>query len=968
MAIDWNSIQTRGVDPRGAYISREIHKLTYGMAYANSVLAGLNISKDLPDTGDVQIDGGVCIVDHVLISFTDDMTFNLEDLRDPFDEDVIYYLVVYYKYELLPNPPVAEIRAITEEEFDDRYMLPIGAIGKEAGTGKVKAASILWTADTCISKRYLEESYLPKSNWEGIEGVYVSFEGDDDVGNGTYDNPYLTIQKAIDSCPRFLEKFCEYHVIIKDGIYTNTENGGTIHVSDKHGAGKLIIRAETAPIVSAPLAEDGEYCDYFSTTINSATDNPTIEIRNCDAQIEIKDIQFRNATGAQTIDDYSQIRVTNSQFVNIYRCDFIHENFYTGRNSVIRAQLNSNVYLDIARFTADIPYWTVAIDNSMINLHNAKLAKNTTIYPSYFTYTGTGSFTSINGFQNTASETTSGYYNMYESGGKVNIDNISYIKPNSFYTWSFNNDDYLMRYNPSMRDGRNGLQMNRPMYWEGSLSETYLENIAYPTAGNMEYLTLTLGSDYTNNYFRIRGADGSSNPADLGSYFNLIDLGWNSTFYGTTFFKVNIDVLSDANIHNNLVVDVDGSIGHDLGVGNNANISNNLTVGNNGSIANDLDVGNDLTVGNDVAVTRDVSVGNNLSVTNDVDVSGMTNTSGIHNNISETNEAITGIWYEYGSDNMINKMLWSDFKSKLNGEITTITEGSDIIDFLYYENTAANTSAGENIMYKISWDNFLDQWYEDISASAVSLVFDGDPAEDDFIFFQDTSEDNRMSKMSLTNFFNELNNKFYYKSELDADGGNVGAKADKVDSAVEDNLASLSSTGNLKDSGLSVVKIASGDTDEVWTASKIDEEIGQNLETNYYNKTEIEQMDSSPYFKAFTLTSEQIATISIPQHVQDVWSYYYIIIDAQVGSSSGPSQGGIGKVDYSTDGGTTWNGYVNIGQISTSNQESVSGNFGGRLVRRFAGSAMTEFQFRVQSIWEADINNATITIMKDRFV
>lgn len=94
-------------------------------------------------------------------------------------------------------------------------------------------------------RRYMDDGMVGKAT-KGSIAVYVAPDGDDRVGDGSYERPYFTIQRAIDSLP----DICESCVVkMKSGTYNynNTNWGNTGYVCNIKNSkcGMIIIRADT---------------------------------------------------------------------------------------------------------------------------------------------------------------------------------------------------------------------------------------------------------------------------------------------------------------------------------------------------------------------------------------------------------------------------------------------------------------------------------------------------------------------------------------------------------------------------------------------------------------------------------------------------------------------------------------------------------------------------------------------------
>ena len=115
------------------------------------------------------------------------------------------------------------------------------------------SGSLNVSGDLAVGGRLLLGQKLLRS----VEDVtfYVDDDGSDETGNGTEENPWRTIQRAVDSLPSILDHSAS--VFIKSGTYA--EN---VVISGLSGAGSLLIlgddESQQKPVITSPQGASGD--------------------------------------------------------------------------------------------------------------------------------------------------------------------------------------------------------------------------------------------------------------------------------------------------------------------------------------------------------------------------------------------------------------------------------------------------------------------------------------------------------------------------------------------------------------------------------------------------------------------------------------------------------------------------------------------------------------------------------------
>ncbi|MGC9309906.1 MAG: hypothetical protein ACP5D2_04410 [Candidatus Nanoarchaeia archaeon] len=123
---NWSEIQERTIDPQSKYDSDIVNQITAvggGERYkVTGLLADLVYDTD-DDIPFLHVTSGIAVKDYVVIQFTDESYVSFGEPWPVTQGN--YYLVIYYKYEKQVPPPEAELRFITEANYDPEYHFPL---------------------------------------------------------------------------------------------------------------------------------------------------------------------------------------------------------------------------------------------------------------------------------------------------------------------------------------------------------------------------------------------------------------------------------------------------------------------------------------------------------------------------------------------------------------------------------------------------------------------------------------------------------------------------------------------------------------------------------------------------------------------------------------------------------------------------------------------------------------------------
>jgi len=123
MAIDWNSIQVRAVDPYSPVDSDNVSAITAAISAGTGrgVCTGFEIT--LPDNTHLRLEEGVALKDFITIQFLAPVVLGItETSRGP----GLNYIVLVYKYAKTDPAPIATIDVIPVADYDADWHLILG--------------------------------------------------------------------------------------------------------------------------------------------------------------------------------------------------------------------------------------------------------------------------------------------------------------------------------------------------------------------------------------------------------------------------------------------------------------------------------------------------------------------------------------------------------------------------------------------------------------------------------------------------------------------------------------------------------------------------------------------------------------------------------------------------------------------------------------------------------------------------
>jgi len=123
MAIDWNSIQVRAVDPYSPVDSDNVSAITAAISAGTGrgVCTGFEIT--LPDNTHLGLEAGVALKDYITIHFIAPVVLDIADTaRGP----GLNYIVLKYKYAKTDPAPIATIDVIPVGDYDPLWHLILG--------------------------------------------------------------------------------------------------------------------------------------------------------------------------------------------------------------------------------------------------------------------------------------------------------------------------------------------------------------------------------------------------------------------------------------------------------------------------------------------------------------------------------------------------------------------------------------------------------------------------------------------------------------------------------------------------------------------------------------------------------------------------------------------------------------------------------------------------------------------------
>ncbi len=119
ITLDWNAIQERNIDPFSPVDSDNHNKLLKILGSTKAYVRGFDISFERDDINNKMIahlSGGVGVVSYIVIEMLQSSTIEL--FSCPITERTIH-VVLDYKYQKIQPVPVASIKSIRAEEYDD---------------------------------------------------------------------------------------------------------------------------------------------------------------------------------------------------------------------------------------------------------------------------------------------------------------------------------------------------------------------------------------------------------------------------------------------------------------------------------------------------------------------------------------------------------------------------------------------------------------------------------------------------------------------------------------------------------------------------------------------------------------------------------------------------------------------------------------------------------------------------------
>lgn len=181
--------------------------------------------------------------------------------------------------------------------------------------------------------------------------IYVSSNGSDSSGNGTFNSPYKTINNAISSLPKNLNGV-DYEIIISAGTYSES-----VEIESFYGGGSLTLR--------------GTSSSSKASIYGSGTD-PTIKIRRCECEITLRYLNI-DITGNKN-------GVLIEQCANrvlIQNCSSIITGS-TAQATGVYANSSKNVYV-LSSFFA-VCYRAIVSYNSIVTCGSCSGGNNTTVF------------------------------------------------------------------------------------------------------------------------------------------------------------------------------------------------------------------------------------------------------------------------------------------------------------------------------------------------------------------------------------------------------------------------------------------------------------------------------------------------------------------------------------------------------------------------------------------------------------
>ena len=123
--LDWNAIQERNIDPFSPVDSDNMNKLLKILGSHKAYISGFDVTFTRDGTSNkmyVNVSRGIGVVGYVVIEMTQPSVVEL--FACPVTERTIY-LVLDYKYQKIEPVPIASLKAIRAEEFDETRHLKL---------------------------------------------------------------------------------------------------------------------------------------------------------------------------------------------------------------------------------------------------------------------------------------------------------------------------------------------------------------------------------------------------------------------------------------------------------------------------------------------------------------------------------------------------------------------------------------------------------------------------------------------------------------------------------------------------------------------------------------------------------------------------------------------------------------------------------------------------------------------------
>lgn len=176
LTLDWDAIQERNIDPFSPVDSDNHNKLLKILGNHKAYIKGFDISYTIDNNKLVaHIDRGICVIQHMVIEFTDPATFLL--LETPITERDIC-VVIEYQYRKIQPIFIATIKSILESEYDPNIHLKLYS----CHIGSWSALPIMedWMTyrETHCTDHRKDQEVIPEWAWD----TFVKRAGDEMTG------------------------------------------------------------------------------------------------------------------------------------------------------------------------------------------------------------------------------------------------------------------------------------------------------------------------------------------------------------------------------------------------------------------------------------------------------------------------------------------------------------------------------------------------------------------------------------------------------------------------------------------------------------------------------------------------------------------------------------------------------------------------------------------------------------------